>query len=114
MMRTHEIHVVSHASYYRVGVAERSVTDEYRAIYSVVTSAILGHCETASPQVSAGRNTVTNAVSNGTPSYPTRPDPSRPGLQRWMFPIHLPTVTLGRATRRDDGWAADAAAGGGR
>ena len=31
-------------------------------------------------------NAVTNAVSNGTPSYPTRPDPARPGLQRWIFP----------------------------
>jgi hypothetical protein len=111
-MRTHEIHVVSHASYYRVGVAERSVTDEYRAIYSVVTSAILGHCETASPQVSAGRNTVTNAVSNGTPSYPTRPDPSRP-TKVDLSPIHLPTVTLWRASRADDGWAAHAARIGG-
>ena len=37
------------------------------------------------------RNGVTNAVSNGTPSYPTRPDPSRPvpayKVSHWS-PIH--------------------------
>ena len=33
-------------------------------------------------------NGVTNAVSNGTPSYPTRPDPSRPGLQSKSLVTH--------------------------
>jgi hypothetical protein len=42
-------------------------------------------------------NAVTNAVSNGTPSYPTRPDPSRPGLQRkegWLR-LHASSLSEG-------------------